>query len=110
MATAWFFFFQADDGIRDHCVTGVQTCALPISLRTSSPAPTIRIKARDTSKTTRRLRTRSRVPPDVRSEERRVGKECRSRGSADPEEKEEEGDQRESLPKGERVWRAFRCK
>src|SRR5260221_1612125 len=27
------FFFQAEDGIRDHCVTGVQTCALPICLR-----------------------------------------------------------------------------
>src|SRR5438034_5459990 len=27
-----FFFFQAEDGIRDHCVTGVQTCALPILL------------------------------------------------------------------------------
>src|SRR5947207_5038051 len=26
------FFFQAEDGIRVHCVTGVQTCALPISL------------------------------------------------------------------------------
>src|SRR5438034_5228150 len=25
-----FFFFQAEDGIRDHCVNGVQTCALPI--------------------------------------------------------------------------------
>src|SRR5476649_1773732 len=25
-----FFFFQAKDGIRGHCVTGVQTCALPI--------------------------------------------------------------------------------
>src|SRR5260221_8702841 len=25
-----FFFFQAEDGIRDRCVTGVQTCALPI--------------------------------------------------------------------------------
>src|SRR5947207_7241381 len=25
-----FFFFQAEDGIRDHCVTGVQTYALPI--------------------------------------------------------------------------------
>src|SRR5947207_9819307 len=32
------FFFQAEDGIRDHCVTGVQTCALPIySLRYDSP-------------------------------------------------------------------------
>src|SRR5260221_4678128 len=29
--TFLFFFFQAEDGIRDHCVTGVQTCALPIS-------------------------------------------------------------------------------
>src|SRR5256886_11132086 len=28
-----FFFFQAEDGIRDLTVTGVQTCALPISLR-----------------------------------------------------------------------------
>src|SRR5260221_1797932 len=26
----WLLFFQAEDGIRDHCVTGVQTCALPI--------------------------------------------------------------------------------
>src|SRR5205823_11932705 len=30
------FFFQAEDGIRDKLVTGVQTCALPISLATSS--------------------------------------------------------------------------
>src|SRR6266566_6882120 len=30
--TTWFlFFFQAEDGIRDYKVTGVQTCALPIS-------------------------------------------------------------------------------
>jgi len=28
----WFFFFQAEDGIRDRDVTGVQTCALPIYL------------------------------------------------------------------------------
>src|SRR5690349_22942646 len=28
----FFFFFQAEDGIRDLYVTGVQTCALPISL------------------------------------------------------------------------------
>src|SRR5260370_25519931 len=27
----YFFFFQAEDGIRDSSVTGVQTCALPIS-------------------------------------------------------------------------------
>src|SRR5215467_15650748 len=29
----FFFFFQAEDGIRDYKVTGVQTCALPIWLR-----------------------------------------------------------------------------
>src|SRR5437763_8654415 len=33
-----FFFFQAEDGIRDTSVTGVQTCALPISHRRSAPA------------------------------------------------------------------------
>src|SRR5215204_1838965 len=32
----FFFFFQAEDGIRDHCVTGVQTCALPISFDESA--------------------------------------------------------------------------
>src|SRR5436190_19798734 len=35
-----FFFFQAEDGIRDHCVTGVQTCALPIWSRSSCRGPT----------------------------------------------------------------------
>src|SRR5256885_2441531 len=33
-----FFFFQAEDGIRDYKVTGVQTCALPISLNEWSSA------------------------------------------------------------------------
>src|ERR1039457_5277986 len=39
----FFFFFQAEDGIRDYKVTGVQTCALPISLTeaNSSMAPSI---------------------------------------------------------------------
>src|SRR2546426_10162270 len=31
MCSLFFFFFQAEDGIRDYKVTGVQTCALPIS-------------------------------------------------------------------------------
>src|SRR2546430_8259643 len=31
IVSSWFFFFQAEDGIRDLTVTGVQTCALPIS-------------------------------------------------------------------------------
>src|SRR5260221_1338300 len=30
LSRSFWFFFQAEDGIRDHCVTGVQTCALPI--------------------------------------------------------------------------------
>src|SRR5256885_4211356 len=32
------FFFQAEDGIRDYKVTGVQTCALPISVQVLRPA------------------------------------------------------------------------
>src|SRR5207237_1776427 len=32
MWSVYFFFFQAEDGIRDSSVTGVQTCALPICL------------------------------------------------------------------------------
>src|SRR2546430_12152272 len=35
----FFFFFQAEDGIRDSTVTGVQTCALPILKSATSPAP-----------------------------------------------------------------------
>src|SRR5438034_6184562 len=41
-----FFFFQAEDGIRDHCVTGVKTCALPIS---RAPAATGRAAATRTT-------------------------------------------------------------
>src|SRR5690554_7400052 len=37
----FFFFFQAEDGIRDADVTGVQTCALPISGTEELPAVTI---------------------------------------------------------------------
>src|SRR2546429_3594988 len=33
VCSVWVFFFQAEDGIRDVAVTGVQTCALPIFLR-----------------------------------------------------------------------------
>src|SRR3989440_902512 len=42
--TSFFFFFQAEDGIRDLIVTGVQTCALPISARRRSR----RVQARAT--------------------------------------------------------------
>src|SRR5207244_8785460 len=34
---SFFFFFQAEDGIRDDLVTGVQTCALPISQQHAAP-------------------------------------------------------------------------
>src|SRR5256884_7950688 len=36
-ALFFFFFFQAEDGIRDVAVTGVQTCALPITFERSAP-------------------------------------------------------------------------
>src|SRR6267143_5511749 len=39
MSLLFFFFFQAEDGIRDGTVTGVQTCALPISPETREPRP-----------------------------------------------------------------------
>src|SRR5438067_9842992 len=77
-----FFFFQAEDGIRDRNVTGVQTCALPISAEekskttlTDADLQAIIGKLDDTDMCMlRELRRGS-----LRSEERRVGKECRSR-------------------------------
>src|SRR3712207_1332460 len=44
-----FFFFQAEDGIRDIGVTGVQTCALPIYVRTANAARTSLSRALDVS-------------------------------------------------------------
>src|SRR5260370_41261919 len=41
-----FFFFQAEDGIRDSSVTGVQTCALPICPRAAGHAARVRTSAR----------------------------------------------------------------
>src|SRR2546427_7151177 len=55
-----FFFFQAEDGIRDLTVTGVQTCALPIltrRLRNGTPSRSARTR-RAPSRTARRNRTR----------------------------------------------------
>src|SRR2546430_11057986 len=90
-----FFFFQAEDGIRDLTVTGVQTCALPISV----PVATIRLPMMATASAwgwflstvhtlalVMMLSAAGRSPaantiPTRRSEERRVGKECRSRWS-----------------------------
>src|SRR5208282_4506590 len=67
-----FFFFQAEDGIRDATVTGVQTCALPIFEAV--------VKSMEVAY---RMQTEAPEVFDIRkeSEERRVGKECRSRWS-----------------------------
>src|SRR2546426_3784829 len=84
-----FFFFQAEDGIRDYKVTGVQTCALPISKILMNTAFTsgslMRMRkafftcsAEAPPPTSRKF---AGEPPAYRSEERRVGKECRSRWS-----------------------------
>src|SRR2546422_6610061 len=98
-AVCGFFFFQAEDGIRDVAVTGVQTCALPISIRMEAELLGRASKDPDTSTTdatiTREVDRAARIvrsllrlarradttPTRVRSEERRVGKECRSRWS-----------------------------
>src|SRR5712672_3927581 len=71
----FFFFFQAEDGIRDKLVTGVQTCALPICCdRRQSRRSVERFhRAAAHGPAGRSGRDRG------RSEERRVGKECRSR-------------------------------
>src|SRR2546430_7424524 len=80
------FFFQAEDGIRDLTVTGVQTCALPISILTRPLASADR-KAVPALPGSRRVSSTSTISPgdcgatNTRSEERRVGKECRSRWS-----------------------------
>src|SRR5256885_11837377 len=82
------FFFQAEDGIRDYKVTGVQTCALPIYLHplrgicsgdaeniggaVSAQLPGLHRRTENVLIFNRR---------GSRSEERRVGKECRSRWS-----------------------------
>src|SRR5260221_10774578 len=94
-----FFFFQAEDGIRDHCVTGVQTCALPISSCRTRGLPwlprTTWLQSRcmtasittspwasaTISNSTKCARSAGPTLPCDRSEERRVGKECRSRWS-----------------------------
>src|SRR2546430_10715097 len=94
-----FFFFQAEDGIRDLTVTGVQTCALPIFR--SKTLVEIRLGHLEGGSDETDLDERfapdapgRNAPGDFRrrvgahqayrvrrSEERRVGKECRSRWS-----------------------------
>src|SRR5437867_13289785 len=80
---SWLFFLQAEDGIRDRTVTGVQTCALPISSGGGSSAQTAAARPRSSvcSSASRRPQPAGSrpVPRSARSEERRVGKECRRR-------------------------------
>src|SRR6266536_4182767 len=66
-----FFFFQAADGIRVPLVTGVQTCALPISV--AHHQRQLLLSGRP------ECAVAGRAGAGLRSEERRVGKECRSR-------------------------------
>src|SRR5690606_40493639 len=80
------FFFQAEDGIRDFHVTGVQTCALPIS-RTRPlsgywhPRQTQNLYSLSRLRSAGLPHTRWKpgAVPRSRSEERRVGKECGAR-------------------------------
>src|SRR5690606_40377749 len=81
-----FFFFQAEDGIRDFHVTGVQTCALPISLIwcarcwKGSPSPCANAWTRCRSWPARCRWCAPAAGPasPPRSEERRVGKDRRA--------------------------------
>src|SRR5690606_40493507 len=90
-----FFFFQAEDGIRAFHVTGVQTCALPIC--SSSLESSFNVAETRTCPASIKSATSTRATPigipsraatsatdgdslhNSRSEERRVGKECRTR-------------------------------
>src|SRR5437763_11874464 len=93
-----FFFFQAEDGIRDTSVTGVQTCALPICQLFTPRHPATRASLAAAVAAEQALPIDDMVASAVgaaaveqfqypvleyavRSEERRVGKECRSRRS-----------------------------
>src|SRR2546430_11594114 len=92
-----FFFFQAEDGIRDLTVTGVQTCALPIwrhrvgeteevFLQLAVLFENLGAERAATGVLQRGALAFGELLEDLfevraRSEERRVGKECRSRWS-----------------------------
>src|SRR5206468_10045071 len=92
-----FFFFQAEDGIRDQIVTGVQTCALPIFwggprrvyatvkfvLYTLVGSLLMLVAILYLYLHSAPSGGPLTFDLDRRSEERRVGKECRSRGAPD---------------------------
>src|SRR2546426_12731717 len=60
-----FFFFQAEDGIRDYKVTGVQTCALPISGSRSCFRPRAPWSRRARIHRARRLPATNRGTPEI---------------------------------------------
>src|SRR5260370_31500760 len=80
LVSCLFFFFQAEDGIRDSSVTGVQTCALPI-LNALGLVGGVHRFCRGPASRPVDPEGRQAVESRGRSEERRVGKECRSRWS-----------------------------
>src|SRR5438046_3280457 len=87
----FIFFFQAEDGIRDWSVTGVQTCALPISFVRNRTARLAQAASRRALRRNKKEKNQDSLAPLgshcgqpygmaralCRSEERRVGKECR---------------------------------
>src|SRR5438067_12360755 len=89
------FFFQAEDGIRDRNVTGVQTCALPISSRSITLIPVSNIAVdgdvRDGDQGNRPARAlrEGRQGRPVQIGRASVGKECRWRWARSPEKKKE---------------------
>src|SRR5699024_11843052 len=93
-----FFFFQAEDGIRDRNVTGVQTCALPISQfslagllsRSCKYWPTVLVLLSKGPFNCACSKDAASAINSSRSEERRVGKEGRPLRGAEREEEEEE--------------------
>src|SRR5207302_5031490 len=106
-ALFFFFFFQAEDGIRDFHVTGVQTCALPIFAGRQASPPQARARSEASGRDARgahaqrrrwqrqpafaRDRRRAGEGHGRRSEERRVGKEGRSGRATEQEREKEEG-------------------
>src|SRR5437868_13899853 len=92
LACFFFFFFQAEDGIRDRNVTGVQTCALPISSPPIAVEHTmvdgvVQLQSELYGRRAERHLEVYKMRGTGRSEERRVGKECRSRWAPEDEKK-----------------------
>src|SRR5438046_10370376 len=103
----FFFFFQAEDGIRDWSVTGVQTCALPISpggvKASGKDLPCFDMPAL-ADLTLTDDEGRDVALRDLRSEERRVGKECRSRWAEEHTKKKRRSETRTTLQTKSARW------